>query len=191
MPAHPLIDQLSVLACRKHKTLGCSPKEASYSSYIVNNPAINFLAFDALAQKHFLAMTRNGTYALSSGLDDHKRAGLIAERIISDKQLDDETSRLPPTFSDLGQVRDISLVQGNYTTGSLWFHSKYATHYVPTYGNGDPSFRNDDYLTYVYRLNGRTQERLEPVSKVETRPDVSEEWLYLHWQEEKKKGEFS
>jgi hypothetical protein len=191
MPAHPLIDQLSVLACRKHKTLGCSPKEASYSSYIVNNPAINFLAFDALAQKHFLAMTQNGTYALSSGLNDHKRAGLIAERIISDKQSDDETSRLPSTFSGLGQVRDISLVQGNYTTGSLWFHSKYATHYVPTYGNGDPSFRNDDYLTYVYRLNGRTQERLEPVSKVEQRPDVSEEWLYLHWQEEKKKGEFS
>ncbi|KAJ9111231.1 hypothetical protein QFC22_006606 [Naganishia vaughanmartiniae] len=173
--------------CRKHKTLGCSPKEASYSSYIVNNPAINFLSFDGLAQKHFLAMTPNGTYALSSGLNDKKRAALVAERMLSDKQSTHQPDQRPPTFSDLGQVRNITLVQGTYSTGSLWFHPNYSTHYVPTLGNGDPSFRNDDYLTYVYRLDGRTQERLEPVSKVVKRPDVMEEWLYLHWQEEKNK----
>lgn len=135
-------------------------------------------------------MTGNGTYALSSGLNDKKRGALVAERMSYDKQSDHQSSLAIPTFSELGQVRDITLVQGNYSAG-LWFHPKYATHYVPTYGNGDPSFRNDDYLTYVYRLNGSMQERLEPVSKVEKRPDVMEEWLYLHWQEEKKKSESS
>ncbi|KAJ9099320.1 hypothetical protein QFC21_004201 [Naganishia friedmannii] len=175
--------------CREHRTLGCSPKEASYSSYIVNNPEINFLAFDGLAQKHFLAMTGNGTYALSSGLNDKQKAGLVAERIMSDKQSGQQPRLASRTFSELGQVRDITLVQGNYS-GGLWFHPRWATHYVPTYGNGNPSFRNDDYLTYVYRRNGKTQERLEPVSKVEKRPDVIEEWLYLHWQEEKHKNWF-
>jgi hypothetical protein len=177
------------LACRKHKTLGCSPKEASYSSYIVNNPSINFLAFDALPKKHYLAVTSHGTYALSSGLSDKRRAALVAERILSDKQSDDQLSLLPPTFSDMGQVRDITLIHGNYSAGSVWFHPSYSTHYVPVYGNGDKSFKIDNYLTYIYRLNGRTEERLEPVSKVEKRPDVIEEWLYLHWQEEKKKSE--
>jgi len=179
-------------ACRKHKTLGCSPKEASYSSYIVNNPSVNFLAFDALAKKHYLAVTSHGTYALSNGLSDKRRAILVAERLLSDKQSDHQPSFLPPppTFSDMGQVRDITLIQGNYSAGSVWFHPKYSTHYVPVYGNGEKSFKIDNYLTYIYRLNGRTEERLEPVSKVEKRPDVIEEWLYLHWQEEKKKDWF-
>jgi hypothetical protein len=175
-------------ACRKFKTVGCSPKEASYSSYILNNPDINFLAFDALPMKHYLAMTTGGVYSLQSGLEDSKRVALVAQRITDDKE-DRQTTSRPSTFSDQGIVRDITLIQGEYTAGAIWFHPRLATHYEPIYGDGDPSFRNDDYLTYVYRLDGKVKERLEPVRRVEGRPDVMEEWLYLHWQEEKKKGE--
>jgi hypothetical protein len=180
---------IPTLACKKHKTLGCSPKEAWYSSFIVNHPSINFLAFDALAQKHYLAMTSHGTYAISGGLQDPKKVAIMAERMLSDKQSDGQTGNLPPTFSDLGQVRPITLIQGNYS-GTLWYHPQHSTHYVPVYGDGDKSFSNDHYITYIHRLNGRTEERLEPVSKVEKRPDVIEEWLYVHFQEEKKKSKW-
>ncbi|KAI5449625.1 hypothetical protein NCC49_004177 [Naganishia albida] len=175
--------------CRKLKTIGCSPKEASYSSYIVNNPDINFLAFDALPMKHYLMMAPSGVYSLQNGLEDPKRGALVAQRIADDKE-DLRTTVNLSTFSDQGKVRDITLVQGKYPAGALWFYPRHATHYEPIYGDGDPTFRNDDYLTYVYRLNGEVKERLEPVRKVEDRPDVMEEWLYLHWQEEKKKDWF-
>ncbi|KAJ9105751.1 hypothetical protein QFC20_004238 [Naganishia adeliensis] len=177
------------LACRKLKTIGCSPKEASYSSYIVNNPDINFLTFDALPMKHYLAMTSDGVYSLQNGLEDPKRAALVAQRIADDKE-GPQVISTPSTFSDQGRVRNITLVQGKYPAGALWFQPRHATHYEPIYGDGDPSFRNDDYLTYVYRLDGEVKERLEPVRRVEDRPDVMEEWLYLHWQEEKKKDWF-
>lgn len=140
--------------------------------------------------KHYLMMAPSGVYSLQNGLEDPKRGALIAQRIANDKE-DLRTTANLSTFSDQGKVRDITLVQGKYPAGALWFHPRHATHYEPIYGDGDPTFRNDDYLTYVYRLNGEVKERLEPVRKVEDRPDVMEEWLYLHWQEEKKKGESS
>lgn len=133
-------------------------------------------------------MTTGGVYSLQSGLEDSKRVALVAQRIADDKE-DRQTTSRPSTFSDQGIVRDITLIQGEYTASAIWFHPRLATHYEPIYGDGDPSFRNDDYLTYVYRLDGKVKERLEPVRRVEDRPDVMEEWLYLHWQEEKKKGE--
>lgn len=135
-------------------------------------------------------MAPSGVYSLQNGLEDPKRGALVAQRIADDKE-DLRTTAHLSTFSDQGKVRDITLVQGKYPAGALWFHPRHATHYKPIYGDGDPTFRNDDYLTYVYRLNGEVKERLEPVRKVEDRPDVMEEWLYLHWQEEKKKGESS
>jgi hypothetical protein len=138
--------------------------------------------------KHYLLMAPSGVYSLQNGLEDPKRAALVAQRIAGDKEDTGTTSNVS-TFSDEGKVRDITLIQGEYPAGALWFHPRHATHYEPIYGDGDPTFRNDDYLTYVYRLDGRVQERLESVRKVEDRPDVMEEWLYLHWQEEKKKGE--
>lgn len=140
--------------------------------------------------KHYLAMTSDGVYSLQNGLEDSKRAALVAQRIADDKE-GPQVISTPSTFSDQGRVRNITLVQGKYPAGALWFQPRHATHYEPIYGDGDPSFRNDDYLTYVYRLDGEVKERLEPVRRVEDRPDLMEEWLYLHWQEEKKKGESS
>jgi hypothetical protein len=138
--------------------------------------------------KHYLMMTPDGVYSLQNGLEDPQRAALVAQRIADDKE-DSQMISSVPTFSDQGRVRNITLIQGAYSAAALWFHPRHATHYEPIYGDGDPSFRNDDYLTYVYRQNGEVKERLEPVRRVEDRPDVMEEWLYLHWQEEKKKGE--
>jgi hypothetical protein len=148
------------------------------------------LTLDGLAQKHYLLFSSHGTYTISGGLEDPKRARYIADRIRADKRPSSALSGRPATFSTDALVRPVELVQGNFSS-TLWFHDRHSTHYVPRFGDGDPSFRNDRYITYLHRLDGYVEERLEPVSRTEDQPDLIEEWLYLHYQEEKKKGESS
>jgi hypothetical protein len=130
----------------------------------------------------------HGTYTISGGLEDQKRARDIADRIRADKRPSTAGPARAATFSSEALVRPVELVQGNFSS-TLWFHDRHSTHYVPRFGDGDPSFRNDRYITYLHRLDGYVEERLEPVSRTEDQPDLIEEWLYLHYQEEKKKGE--
>ena len=112
---------------------------------------------------------------------------MVANRIRADKRL--STSAKPATFSDEAIIHPVDLIQGNFSS-TLWFHDRHSTHYIPRFGDGDPTFRNDQYLTYLHRLNGHVEERLEPIARTEDHPDVIEEWMYLHYQEEKKKGQF-
>jgi hypothetical protein len=146
------------------------------------------LTLDGLAQKHYLLFSSHGTYTISGGLEDPKKARDIADRIRADRRPSSALSARPATFSTDALVRPIELVQGNFSS-TLWFHDRHSTHYVPRFGDGDPSFRNDRYITYLHRVDGYVEERLEPVSRTEDQPDLIEEWLYLHYQEEKKKGE--
>lgn len=141
---------------------------------------------DALAQSHRLAFSSHGTYTIGGGLENQETARAVAQRIRADaKPL--VRARLA-TFSDEAFVRPVELVRGN-ASQTVWFDVRHSTHYVPQFGDGDPDFRNDRYLTYLHRVNGHVEERLEPVLRTEDDPSLIQEWMYLHYQEEKKKGE--
>ena len=168
-----------MIDCRKNKALFCSPKEATYSSYIVNHPSIDFLSFDALGNKHYLLAAPSGVYTLSSDLKDKKRFASVVERLQRDNG-SSGNQRSSPSFSELGQVNPVQLIQAN-ASASLWFHPNHSTHYVSKDHPGD------GYITYLYRKNGQVEQRLEPIVR-DQQSHLIEEWLYLHYQEEKRKG---
>ena len=128
-------------------------------------------------------VTRYGTFVVFPGWADESRFGRVAQRLFSND------SSPVSTFSDFGQTRPVELIRGNFSS-DVWFNPKLSNHYRPEYGRGDPAFRVEDYVTYLYRKDGVTEERLEPVERIEPHPDLVEEWLYIHWQEAKRKGKW-
>jgi hypothetical protein len=133
-------------------------------------------------QAYYGAVTRHGTFALYPGWDEGTRFEQVAHRLLSR----DYSSG--PTFSEFGKVRPIELIRGN-SSSDIWFNRQLSNHYRPDYHRLDPAFRLEDHVAFIYRKNNVTEERLEPVSRREPHPDLVEEWLYIHFQEHKRKGE--
>ncbi|WVQ81623.1 hypothetical protein IAT38_003747 [Cryptococcus sp. DSM 104549] len=181
--------------------------EGDLSHFVMGDPRINVLAFDGLAPAPLVRTSSiAGVISLPHSL--RPAAGkppTLPKNII--RQLNTPALHLPtrPSFTYDGLEFPMTVTQGSAPPNyGLWFPEKFCTWYVaqpqPKKKKGvDGRTSPDRWRRYVMKLDNEWTERLEPMHEFKGH-DVGEngeggmdgayQWLYAHWQEEKKMAHF-
>ncbi|KAK4686081.1 hypothetical protein P7C73_g4050, partial [Tremellales sp. Uapishka_1] len=159
-------------------------EEAEYSHFVVAHPSLNILQFDAMARNETVkAFSRRGALTLPATYQPQTNF----RPVLTPVQALGLSSRLPPlnrsTFSPDGIEHSVTVHQGAWPAGQgLWFEDDFVSYYhapkVPDQGK---------WRRFLMKKHGRWTERLEPWPTGEL---GEEEWLYHHWQEDKRKSYF-
>ncbi|WVQ97974.1 hypothetical protein IAU59_005094 [Kwoniella sp. CBS 9459] len=191
--------------------------EGNFSHFVVGDPHINLVTFDGLASLvDPRVASQIGVISLPPrlGLGPKKEPALtLAPEIL--KTFSTPPRRLPriPSFTEEGFERSVEIVQGvKPPNRGLWFHESCASWYnassVPKRSETGKRWKR-----YVMKVDNVWTERVEPMR--EYVPDYDEEvdgdagadgqkavsaggdslsgmyqWLYVHWQEDKKRSHF-
>ncbi|WVR04590.1 hypothetical protein IAU60_001598 [Kwoniella sp. DSM 27419] len=169
--------------------------EGNYSSFVVQEPSINILTFDALSMPVLPRVSGPaGVISLPErhGLQREAEAPLALPPGLLEPLTGRSRPASPnPSFSSRGIERPIHLNKGVKLDRAIWFHHSCANWYqaesVPTTfaDDGTP----ERWRRYVTKVNDVWTERVEPMIEYEPIKGAYE-WLYVHWQEEKKQAHF-
>ncbi|WVQ81664.1 hypothetical protein IAT38_003789 [Cryptococcus sp. DSM 104549] len=182
--------------------LSMSVGEGEQSHFVVGDPKVNLLAFDGLAPAPLIrSSSLAGVVSLPDSLRPASGTPILPPHVI--RQLMTPALHLPtrPSFSDDGLVFPMSITQGEAPPGyGIWFPERFCSWYVAepqpkeTHGAIGGAGRQR-WRRYVMKLNNQWTERLEPMREFRGHfkdggMDGAHQWLYAHWQEEKKKSYF-
>ncbi|WVF69931.1 hypothetical protein IAT40_004715 [Kwoniella sp. CBS 6097] len=187
--------------------------EANYSSFVVRDPNINLLTFDSLALPHDPRVSSSaGVLSLPVKFNPKGNSepplSLAPEML---RTLATPAKRLPkyPSFSEDGFETSIDVVKGvKPPNRGLWFHESCVNWYnassVPKRSETGKRWKR-----YLIKMNNVWTERVEPMREFEPHhwsetegvslapKDSGEEplsgmyqWIYVHWQEDKKRAHF-
>ncbi|OCF37388.1 hypothetical protein I317_04503 [Kwoniella heveanensis CBS 569] len=186
--------------------------EANYSSFVVRDPHINLLTFDSLALPHDPRMSGEaGVLSLPLSFNPKGKGAEPPLTLPPDilKTISTPPKRLPrrPTFTEEGFERSVEIIKGvKPPKRGLWFHESCANWYdalsVPKRSETGKRWKR-----YVMKVDDVWTERVEPMREFVPHHIVAEtddagggqggeymsgmyEWLYVHWQEDKKRAHF-
>ncbi|OWZ62894.1 hypothetical protein AYX14_04222 [Cryptococcus neoformans] len=178
---------------------GVSMGEAEYSHFVVGHPDINILTFDAMAPAPYL---RSSSPAGVISHPDKLRPTQNTPQALPSpllSQLMAPSIRLStrPTFTKRGIQHNITITQGSVPTGmGIWFKPEFASWYTaqPLPEDAHKGDTNkQQWRRFLLKVNNQWKERLEPHEKFrghlpEEPLEDAYQWLYAHWQEEKKQA---
>ncbi|KAL7423028.1 hypothetical protein Q5752_002327 [Cryptotrichosporon argae] len=158
--------------------------EGPISSFLVRDPGIDFLQFDGLHTMRYLGFGAAGVLELPPALVVGERPAIPAPAFAQlDRALPDP---YPASFTDCGVETAVEVHAGDavpFPSPWLWFPPQFANwhHTAP----GPPAA---DWTRYVFKRNGQWTQRFEPPRYIEHGPlKGARSWLYVHWQEVKKR----
>ncbi|KAL7419411.1 hypothetical protein Q5752_006249 [Cryptotrichosporon argae] len=160
--------------------------EGPISSFLVREPALDYLQFDGLHTGRYLAYGGAGVLELSPDLLGAHLAVPPAAFERLDSALPDP---YPASVTDRGVAAAIEVHAGDATPVppevALWFPPEFANWHS---GAGPPA---PDWTRYVSKRGGKWTQRFEPPRYIEHGPlKGARSWLYVHWQEVKKRAHF-
>ncbi|OXG65732.1 hypothetical protein C351_02169 [Cryptococcus neoformans c8] len=178
---------------------GVSMGEAEYSHFVVGHPDINILTFDAMAPAPYI---RSSSPAGVISHPDKLRPTQNTPQALPSpllSQLMAPSIRLStrPTFTKRGIQHNITITQGSVPTGmGIWFKPEFASWYTAQPLPEDAHKGDTDkqqWRRFLLKVNNQWKERLEPHEKFrghlpEEPLEDAYQWLYAHWQEEKKQA---
>ncbi|ODN80081.1 hypothetical protein L198_07891 [Cryptococcus wingfieldii CBS 7118] len=184
---------------------GPSMGEAEYSHFVVGNPEINILSFDAMAPAPFVrSFSPAGILTHPDSLrpknNNPPTLPLSTIRHLSSALPLNEPPPLS-SFTDKAKSFSITVNQG-YTPPDykVWFNSSFCSWYfanaIPAEDNHAPAVvGKQKWKRYLTKIGGVWREILEPENEWDgsvggvdggERIRGSYTWLYAHWQEDKK-----
>ncbi|WWD21443.1 hypothetical protein CI109_105928 [Kwoniella shandongensis] len=180
------------------------PGEGEYSHFVVGDPRINILTFDGMAP---YTVARSSSLAGVLTLSDHLRPkgdsppAPLPPHVI--RALTTPATKLldKPSFTPAGVEYDVSVIQGHPPPGKgVWFPPDLASWYK---AHPNPVGEHDHiggggkkrWRRYLMKYENEWKERLEPMPEFRGHYkdgglDGTYQWLYIHWQEEKRQSHF-
>lgn len=168
-----------------------SVEEGIWSSLLVAKSGIDFLAFDGMAPGSAVTSSSNiGVMTLPEWPTRPQPGELpVLPKELAVALTDWSATNLRPTFTRNGIEKQVKVHQGIFEATpkelDLWFSTEYANWYTSLAAPLRTGFKR-----YLYRQQEVWRERLEPVRDwaTDTVLEGSQAWVYVHFQEEKRKA---
>ncbi|KAK8847353.1 hypothetical protein IAR55_005210 [Kwoniella newhampshirensis] len=178
--------------------------EGEYSHFVVGDPKINFLAFDGMAP---YTTVRSSSLAGVLTLSDHLRPkkdsppAPLTPHVIRALMTPATKLSTKSSFTSSGIERPVTILQGRPPPGkTMWFPDDLTSWYKAQPNPVNPHDHigaggRKRWKRYLTKYENEWTERLEPMNEFRGHYkdgglDGTYQWLYVHWQEEKKQSYF-